>query len=431
MNDASDGWPAPSAIIAHRFERRRRLGTGATSTTFVAFDRVLQREVALKVLRSIDEHPRWERELAVLAELTHPGLPTLIEHGRVGAKGAYVAMRLQPGVALCEEIHSPIASSRALSIALSVCEPLAYLHDASIVHRDLKPEHILLAPDASASIVDLGLASIGHRAALTAGSIVGTLGYLPPEQLQPSPAEPDPRWDVFSLGCVLYRCLSGHAPFEGRDASAILARTLAAQLDPLDGAGSHVDPALAALVHAMLDPHPQRRPADARAVSASLRALQLSEDRAPAHRVLAVILGRAASPCAQDATPVIATSASIDRATLPSDARIEALSDGTIVATIGAQRADQRLAVRAVQTAILLADQLPTHGFCVALGDATHVGRLPRGAAFDLALSLLERASPARIVLDAVTALYAGEAFAVRSFESAFAVERGAGRVVP
>lgn len=424
----SDWWPPPSALIGQRFERRRAIGAGSTAVTFVAYDVVDRREVALKVLRSIDEHPRWHRELAVLEALAHPGLPALIAHGTHGERGAFVAMSLQPGVPLRERVRGAISSSRTRAIGLSICEPLAYLHGAGIVHRDLKPEHILCADDERASIVDLGLASVGSRAALTARSIVGTLGYLPPEQLQPAPAEPDPRWDVFSLGCVLYECLIGQRPFDGHSASAIVAQTLAGRFDALDA--PHVDPSLASLVRAMLDGDPRRRPADARAVREALRAIELSIERAPPSRVLAVILGRAAATSATDATPrLTATLRAIDRAALPSDARVEMISDGSIIATIAAPRVDQRLATRAVQTALLLADQRPSHGWSVAIGEASHEARLPRGPAFDAATALLSRATPARVLLDAVTALYLEGAFAVRAFESGFAVERAAGTV--
>lgn len=426
----SEWWPAAETIIDQRFERRRALGAGATAVTFVAFDRAQRAEVALKILRSIDEHPRWNRELAVLGALSHPGLPSLIAHGAYGERGAYVAMRLQPGSSIRQQIISPISSERARRVGLAICEPLAYLHGRGIVHRDLKPEHILFAHDDTASIVDLGLASIGSRAALTARSIVGTLGYLPPEQLRPAPAEPDPRWDVFSLGCVLHACLLGAPPFDAQDTSAIVARTLAGSLDDLRASHAHVDPALRSLVARMLDPDPHRRPADASVVRDALASLPPLRSTAPPPRMLAVILGRPITTSAEDATPMLADATpAIDRGALPSDARVESLSDGSVVATLAAARADAPLARRAVQTALLLAEQLPSHAWSVALGEGTHRGVLPRGAAFDGAMSLLARARPQRLLVDAATALLVEDAFTVRSIESAFAVERATGRV--
>ena len=202
------------------------LGEGGMGRVYLAHDTMLDRKVAIKVLSSPDPHEdevaRFEREARALAKLDHPNILSVHEFGRIGNM-PYVVMELLHGKNLREMLKDgPIPHRAVLRYAVDVVRGLAAAHDKGIYHRDLKPENIFITADGRVKIVDFGLAHMRQRdslivsqatiAKLTApGWVVGTLGYMAPEQVRGE--VPDHRADIFALGAVLYEMLSGVQAF--------------------------------------------------------------------------------------------------------------------------------------------------------------------------------------------------------------------------
>ncbi len=190
---------------------------------FLARDTMLDRDVAVKVLSSPDPHSedvaRFEREAKALAALNHPNILSIHGFGRVGAV-PYFVMELLDGRNVRELLSAgPIPPRTVVRYAMELVNGLAAAHDKGIFHRDLKPENIFVTNAGRVKIVDFGLANIRERASsktavkLTApGWVVGTLGYMAPEQVRGEPV--DQRADLFAVGAVLFEMLTGCAAFD-------------------------------------------------------------------------------------------------------------------------------------------------------------------------------------------------------------------------
>lgn len=400
--------------FAERFTLLERLSAGATGEVWRAQDLRTGVVVALKRWTEVSADPRRHAfEVAALQGISHPRVPALVDHGR--ARGlCYVAMTLFEGPTLRAVLNGPLSPPAVRALGIAVCDPLGAVHRAGLVHRDVKPEHLVLDTSvwpATVSLVDLGLAHAqGAPRALTAGGVVGSLGYLPPEQLRASPPPADPRWDVFSLGCVLAECATGHAPFAAEDPRAVVARTLLGA--PLTLA--RVPAPLASLIRAMTSPRPEDRPADADAVAARLGAISDAALWSAGGGHLAVVLGHPASTEAPSGTtPMMFDGATVDPAVLPGDATARTLGDGSFVVWMAVPRLDATAAARAVQCAVLLAGRYPGQRWSAVVGEGDASGPWPRGAALDTALALRDAGGDDEVSTDAVTALLASERFAV------------------
>ena len=207
------------------------LGSGGMGEVYRAKDARLNRDVAIKVLSESWHQDatflaRFEREAKVLASLNHPNIVSLFEFGEVDGR-AYAVMELLQGRTLRQALaDGPMPLRQAAEIGAAVAHGLAAAHRAGIIHRDLKPENIFLADQGAVKLLDFGLAkkvirrSSGageeeagvHPTSTNAGVLLGTVGYMAPEQLQ-SDGLVDGRSDLFALGCVLYEMVAGSKAF--------------------------------------------------------------------------------------------------------------------------------------------------------------------------------------------------------------------------
>lgn len=231
-----------------------RLGKGGMGEVFLARDLALGRAAAIKVLPASFE-PELKRRLLREAEaarrLQHPGIATFFEAGEADGI-AFIAMEYVRGETLRKRLRAgPLPAPAALGISGGLLEALGHAHSAGIVHRDIKPENVMLTGEHAAKLLDFGLArdiaveagdgdaATMRRTVLTeAGSLLGTIGYMAPEQL--SGGAVGPRADLFAVGAVLYEMLSGRAAFDGSSDAARVAATLYRDPAPLTGVSSGI-----------------------------------------------------------------------------------------------------------------------------------------------------------------------------------------------
>lgn len=259
------------------------LGAGGMGEVYRARDTRLGREVALKVVAARhgedqDALRRFAREAKIAARLTHPNVCTLFDADTDGAV-AYVVLELLDGETLATRIaRGPIPEEEARRIGADVARGLARAHGLGFVHRDLKPQNVFLTAT-GAKILDFGLARSGPASAadhdetaslLTeAGLLLGTVGYMAPEQLRGEP--PAAAADLWALGCVLYECLAGRRTFAGRSAQEAFAATLTSPPD-WSALPAGISSATRSVLQRLLDKDPATRLADAAAVEHELSA---------------------------------------------------------------------------------------------------------------------------------------------------------------
>ena len=263
--------------LPDRFRIDREIGRGGMAVVYLAHDRHLDRFVAIKVLSpnlsTAMGIERFQREIAVMAKLVHPGIVALFDSGEADGRLYYV-MPFVAGESLRARLtrERRMAVEDAASLGADVAEALAYAHGAGIVHRDVKPENIFTV-GGRAVLADFGIAHIiGQRpsgAELTsAGMVLGTVAYMSPEQAN-GEAQLDGRSDLYSLGCVLYELLTGAPPFSADTPVGLLVKHLNEIPRPLREAG--LPPALDGIVMGLLAKHPADRPATAAEVARTLR----------------------------------------------------------------------------------------------------------------------------------------------------------------
>jgi serine/threonine-protein kinase len=203
-----------------RYEIVEKLGRGAMGVIYHAYDPMLDRDVALKVMApqiadDPDQKARFEREARAVARIVHPNVLTVFDLGYHHDGSPYIAMELLKGKDLLKTLRQdpPLPLERKVSVILQALEGLAQAHQAGIVHRDIKPANIFLTVDGTVKIMDFGVARFTKAQITGTGSIMGTADYMSPEQVQG--AKVDGRSDLWSTGCMLYELLSGHRPFSG------------------------------------------------------------------------------------------------------------------------------------------------------------------------------------------------------------------------
>lgn len=269
----------PIALPA-RFRMEREIGRGGMAVVYSAHDDHLDRRVAIKVLADELSHAvgaeRFQREIALMAKLVHPGIVALFDSGEADGRLFYV-MPFVEGETLRDRLtrEPRMAVQDAALLAADIADALAYAHGLGIVHRDVKPENIFTI-SGRAVLSDFGIARVRglaeqNVALTTAGTVIGTTTYMSPEQASGA-IELDGQSDLYSLGCVLYELLAGAPPFVGATPFVVLAKHLTERPRPLTDYDVQVPPAMEAIVMQLLEKNPQDRPAGAAEVARALRA---------------------------------------------------------------------------------------------------------------------------------------------------------------
>jgi len=277
-------------LLGGRYRLLEQLGAGINASVHRAADELLGREVAVKVIRQADEAGRHrDDEAKVLARLNHTSLVTLLDAGLdcsdPGPPQIYLVMELAQGPDLRRRLRDgPLAARQAAQIGQDLADGLDYIHHRGVVHRDVKPGNIMLfdySNDASrlrAKLTDFGIALMVDAAVAGGTGVLGTAGYLSPEQAKGEPVGPPS--DVYSLGLVLLECLTGQPAFPGPPLESAVARLL--KDPPIPGS---LDPQWRLLLQAMTAAAPEARPS---AGEAALGLAELAAARRGRHKVEAV-----------------------------------------------------------------------------------------------------------------------------------------------
>src|SRR5271155_1606022 len=267
MNLASGTKLGPYEIVS-------LLGAGGMGEVYRARDSRLKRDVAVKVLPKAlsldtDRLRRFEQEALATAALNHPNILAVFDIG-TNDGSPYVVSELLEGETLRERLRSgPVVVRKALDYALQIAHGLAAAHEKGIIHRDLKPENLFLTKDGRVKILDFGLAKLtqadsGSQTSMPtmthateAGVVMGTAGYMSPEQVRGTAV--DARSDIFSFGAILYEMLSGERAFHGETAADTMSAILREEPPELNETNRNVSPALERMVQHCLEKNPEQR----------------------------------------------------------------------------------------------------------------------------------------------------------------------------
>ena len=272
--------PRPGTVVDERYELKAKIGSGGMADVWLAEDRELDRNVAIKILHdrfAQDKEfvQRFQREAQSAAGLQHPNVVGIFDRG-VFRDTYFIAMEYVDGPSLKDLVKGGMGTQDAIDFTRQILGAARFAHRKGIIHRDLKPQNVLIDAEGRARVADFGIARGGENSDITAtGSVMGTAQYLSPEQAQGKPTTP--RSDIYSIGVILYEALTGRVPFEGDSAVAVALKQVSEAPRRPSAINPNVPPALDAVVMRALAKDPDARFKDA---DAFLRALDAAE-RAP------------------------------------------------------------------------------------------------------------------------------------------------------
>lgn len=234
------------AIPGYRILRKIR--QGGMSTVYLALQKSIDREVAIKVMSpSLSADPsfgsRFYREAKIVGQLSHPNIVSIYDVGSHRHYN-YIAMDYLPGAPLQDQLDDGISTDQAVRIVREMASALDYAHERGYIHRDIKPDNILFREDGSAVLCDFGIAkAVKANVKMTvSGSVLGTPHYMSPEQAQGKTL--DGRADIYSLGVVFFEMLSGQVPFSGEDAVSVAVKHMTSQIPKLPAAVKAFQPVI-------------------------------------------------------------------------------------------------------------------------------------------------------------------------------------------
>jgi len=417
--------PARGQIVAGRFVVEEVAGRGGMGVVLRAIDQHDGSLVALKLLQTAGsgDRERFTREGRLLASLEHPTIVRFIAHGVAPNGQRYLAMEWLEGESLGTYLkRARLSVSESLALIRQIGEGLSSAHARGVVHRDLKPSNIFLVGSelARAKILDFGVAKLhGDDEVLTmTGAAIGTPGYMSPEQAR-GERTVDARSDIFSLGALLYRCITGKRPFEGRDSLALLMRVILEDAPRLRDERPDAPAGLDALLARMMARRPEQRPADGSAILKELDTLGGGhEDGQPPEstaaitaseqRVLCVVVIGTRTSLVDDDAPTVVTRPSerharIQRIADSFGGTIHRLVGGSLVVTFVESAALSDLAVRAARCAVAIREESAEHSIAVVTGRGELTNNLRMGDVLDRGSEQLELAREGEIRVDEIT----------------------------
>jgi len=431
----------PGFVVEGRFRIEHRASVGGTAKVYRATDVTDGSAIALKVLYgeiADDQSERLEREAELLEQLSHPGIVRYVAHGELTTGTSYLAMEWVEGETLSQRLtRVGLTTRESVDLVKRIAETLAYAHGLGVVHRDIKPANLILRDKELDKVVliDFGIAKgQGGVSSITqVGAVLGTLGYMAPEQAR-GVGKMDARTDVFALGALLYKCLTGSPPFDADDPIAVLGKLLYQKAPRVREKRSDVPQSMDDLIARMLSQSPDDRPADAGVVAAELAELGAVEQGAKIVGVTSkteaamhgeqrlVSLIAVAPPGGAEEEPTIVDGQwqgfkSIGRrlrlAVAPFGAQLETLPNGMIVSTLAGRVSATDQAVRAARCAFAMRLAAPRVALVLVTGRAVLEDGLPMGDAVDRAVEML-RHDGERDTREGVASATSGAAMPVR-----------------
>jgi serine/threonine protein kinase/tetratricopeptide (TPR) repeat protein len=410
---------------AERFQLETRVGAGAMGEVYRARDHQTGEQVAVKLLHrkaSREEGARFHREVAMLADLRHPGIVAYVDHGTWTDGRPYFAMEWLEGEDLGQLARrQPLGMTDAVEVVRRVAQAMAAVHARGVVHRDLKLTNIFVPGGnlkKGVKLIDFGVVKPAEPDDFQTqpGSIIGTPHFMAPEQARGEPV--DARSDVYSLGAVLFRLVTGRHVFETDHIIAFLGRLVLEDAPLASSVRFDVPELLDKAISRTLARNPDHRPEDAGVLARWLARLPAMNNeppnsdqsasairRVPTHtvpslgpslpelppgalerRVVGVVLAALPSETFPEEL------AEKTRAILGPDARLEVLQGGRLVAGLGLETTRGDEAVRAARAALMIATTIPDARIAVATGHAVAGRRGLAGEALDQAAIQLDRA---------------------------------------
>ena len=356
-------------IVAGRFEVLERAGSGSSATVFRARDHVTGLEVALKVLSPNHQNiDRFLREGRVLAELRHPAIVRYVDHGTTERGDRFLAMEWLAGEDLGARLgRAGLSPQESLLLITRVAAALAEAHGRGIVHRDVKPSNLFLVDGLveTVTLIDFGVARTTNRgpeSEARVGTLVGTPAYMSPEQARGA-VEVEAGSDVYSLGTVLFQCLTGRKPFVAQDPVSLLAKIILQPAPRVRDLRAEIPEAVDDFVARLLAKDPAARPRDGAAVVDELRRLPdlLGLSPSVAKKSVAITTGERRFLCLVVASRVRADvdDAALRLAAETMGGKLESLYQGSLVVSVSATGAVTDLARCAARCALLLRTLLP------------------------------------------------------------------------
>jgi serine/threonine-protein kinase len=256
-------------IVDNRYVLGESLGSGGMGEVYLARDRVLERDVALKVLRSQyagneEFAERFRREARSAAGLSHPNIVQVYDRGETQDGTSYIAMEYVPGGTLKEQIErrGPFGASETAAVGAQITDAIGAAHERGVIHRDIKPQNVLVTASGDLKVTDFGIARAASAVTSSASSaIFGTAGYISPEQALGEPV--GPASDLYSLGVILYEMLTGELPFTADNSIAVCMKHVTEPLRPPKQLNPSIPEGMDALVVKLLAKDPANRYASA------------------------------------------------------------------------------------------------------------------------------------------------------------------------
>jgi ABC-type oligopeptide transport system substrate-binding subunit/tRNA A-37 threonylcarbamoyl transferase component Bud32 len=263
-------------VLQDRYTLQSEIGSGGMGTIYRAHDRVLDRDVALKLLTNptLGEEGRAKlhREAQAAAKLNHPNIVSVYDAG-IHEENTFIVMELVEGASV--HLKPPEGVEALINVTEQIASALEHAHNQNIVHRDLKPENVLIATDGTVKLMDFGLArSIASRMT-SEGSIEGTVFFMAPEQALGQAT--DHRTDFYSLGVMLYELATGQLPFTSDDPLQVISQHIYAPVVPPSFHNPNIPCDLEELILHLLSKRPGDRPQNANQILESLKAIDIEK----------------------------------------------------------------------------------------------------------------------------------------------------------